>query len=340
MKKPTEPLRLFWGENHALKPKIVQKVIIHALHESEKVIHLYPADLYYETQKLLSKKYQLSPNSILLQNGIESLLVAIFRAFIAEGDEVITLLPTFTHYEYNVTLLRGTITPIPVKLHYFLDAQDILNKVTNKTKVICLAFPNTTTGLYHVTSAGVKKILDNFSGLVVIDECYFGLGTETVLPLVKKYSNLVVLRGASKSWGLAGIRVGFAFANPEVIKKINTHSVHLANDPIAASSLLVLNSILPHSKILEENFIMFKEAFIKKLRTINNIQVHPSASTFIPITLNSKISLKNIVKALERHDILIKDTSGFGFLLLGIPPREYWEYMFDVIEKVLLGKQL
>lgn len=337
MKK--QAIRLFWGENYAPKPKAVMDAIQKALEASLDAINLYPGDVYGDTKKLLAKKYHISSQCILLQNGIESILPPLFKAYVQKKDEVITFDPTFICYKENVDVLGGKIIGISVGLEKDTTAKEILSKITQQTKMICLAWPNTTTGRYHIAKKDIEEILEKFNGLVVIDECYFGIGKQTVLPLIKKYPNLLVLRGVSKNWGLAGIRLGWAIGNRKTIKNIEAYSLHLAKDPISLPSYYILQAVLPYAKLLEKSFIQYKHQFEVKLAKIPGMQVYPSVCTFIPfrikrITSNAKIK-KVIATLAQDYGILIKDTSYLGYFLIGIPAKDEWQYVIDSLQKIL-----
>lgn len=194
-----QPLRLFWGENYAPKPKIVQQAIAQGYNKAKKLTHLYPGGVQDEMKQALAKKYLVEPTSIILGNGIEGLLTIVCSAYIKPKDRVITFWPTFSAYKLMTEVHGGALVSVPVGVGSKLIADDVLSKVTKNTKLICLAWPNTTTGCYHLDPEQIQKILSLYKGLVVIDECYFGIGKKTTVPLLKKYDNLLILRSTSKS---------------------------------------------------------------------------------------------------------------------------------------------
>lgn len=330
--KPT--LRLYWGENYAPKPAGARKAIKMAFEEAEKKINLYPGGIQNLVKQRLSLKYKISKKSILIGSGVEDLLVTIFAKFIKSGDEVIIFDPTFSGYQHMIEQYDGIIINIPVKLYLKLTAKDILSKVTSKTKVICLASPNTTTSGYHLDLFNLKTIIKNFPGLVIIDECYYLKGNLTVLPMIKQFSNLMVLRSASKIWGLAGIRVGFAFSSPKNIKLLESVSLSLAPDPLPTVSYLALIQILPYTDSLEKNFVRFKNEFVQRLKKLPSIEIYDSYSTFIPVTIE-KGSVKDLIDGMKKQGYSLRDTAKLKYLLIGIPPKSEWDRFIKVLKNCI-----
>lgn len=331
----TQPLRLFWGENYAPKPKAVQQAIAQSYNKAKELTHLYPGGVQDKVKQALAKKYSVAPTSIVLGNGIEGLLATVFSAHIKPGDEVITYNPTFSCYKPLTKVNGGTLVTVPVDLGQRLSPVDILSKVTRRTKIVCLASPNTTTGCYHLTQGALKIILISYKGLVVIDECYFGIGKKTMLPLIKKHDNLVILRSASKSWGLAGIRVGFGFACPKIIAKLDAHSTVLAPDPLPIASYLVLLEVLSYTEVLEDEYASFQKNFTRELKQIKDIVVYHSETTFIPVAIKDTPPLKQVIEGMRFEGFALKDTTDLGYLLLVVPPKTAWTHFFRCLKKSL-----
>lgn len=334
MKKMQQPVRLYWGENYAPKPAIVKKALAEALSLTEKYLHFYPGELATTTKKLLAQKYQVKPSQVLVFNGIESLVLSLAQTFLKKGNEILTLSPTFVVYEFAASSQNCKTNIISVGRNTQITSQDMLSAITPQTKILFLAFPNTTTGAYHCNVKDIEAVLSAWSGLVVVDECYYGLGKKTVLPLLKKYPNLIILKSASKTWGLAGIRVGWCIASENNIQKLSERTVAVAMDPISLPSHLVLQSILPYTKLLEDAFLQHKTAFCNKLRDVRGVEIFPTDTTFLPIKLKG-ISPKEAIKKLARKNILVKDTSSLEYLLMGIPPKDQWEHVIQSLRSIV-----
>ena len=200
------PIRLYWGENYGPKPKAAAKAIAAAYRAAYRNIHLYPGQWQDKAIAAISTEYKLPKDQIAIGNGIEGLLSVIFRTFAKAGDEIITLTPTFGGYAHNAQSNGIKCLTLSVDFKTWLTVKDVLRLITLNTRMIFLASPNTMTGAYHISPGEIGKLAEEFSGLLVVDECYFGIGDQTALPLVDTHSNIMILRSASKSLGLAGIQ--------------------------------------------------------------------------------------------------------------------------------------
>lgn len=334
MKNVQQSVRLYWGENYATKPFVVQKAIEQALITVGKYLHCYPGDLSLKTKQLLAQKYQVKPSQLLVLNGIESVVLSLTQTFLKKGDEILTLSPTFVVYEYAATSQHCKTNTISVGLKTQLTSETILSAITPSTKMIFLAYPNTTTGAYHCDVKAIEEVLKGWDGLVVVDECYYGLGKKTTLPVLKKYSNLIILKSCSKTWGLAGLRIGWCIASERIIEKISSKTLAVAMDPVSLLSHVILQEVLPYAKLLEDAFLQHKRQFCKKLEQVKGLEIFPTHTTFLPIKIKG-VSTKDAINRLAKKKILVKDTSTLEYLLMGIPPREQWEYVIQGLGSIV-----
>lgn len=329
------PIRLYWGENYALKPQTVVFAIKKALAESVKTINLYPGNLQDAVIKNFANIYHVPVKSIILGTGIEGLLVNIFWVFVKAGDEIITLSPTFSAYEHNAKSRGAGVVTITVGLETKVTAEEVLAKVTGRTKLICIASPNTTTGIYHISKKDIIKILKKFKGLVIIDECYFGIGKKTVINLMHKFDNLLGLRSASKNWGLAGIRLGFGIGSTKIIDKLEKHTIALAPDSLPTATYLVMLAVLPYHHELESAYKKFQKEFVAQLKKIPGIKVYETESTYIPVEVKNAIPLLTVISRMKSYGFELKDTSDLDYLLFTVPPKKYWDAAISCFKKSL-----
>jgi len=328
-------IRLYWGENYAPKPLVVQKALKQAFQEALETVHWYPADPAVKLKKKIAKTYHLSCDQVSVGNGIEGLLIPLFHAFVQPADEVLVLDPTFGAYSANAQVVGAKVTSIPVGLTTKLTATDILAKVTKKTVMVCLASPNTSTGIYHLLTKEIEKLVKQFPGSIVIDECYFGIGKQTAVPLLKKYSNIIVLQSASKVYGLAGLRIGWLMGSKSSISAIEEQSTDLATDPVSTASILGLCAIWPHRMLLAKNYVAFQKQFVEQLKHIVGFTVYPTHTTFIPVVLDKKVPVQQFIQTIaKKYHIALKDTSKLGYLLIGVPPKDVWDYVIHSFQNL------
>ena len=181
-------------------------------------VNRYPDPHQKSLKKQIAGLRGVSPGQILLGNGSDEVLDLLFRVFCEPySDAVITLPPTYGMYSVLAGINAVKNIEIPLTPDFQPDVDQILKKAGGHTKIIFLCSPNNPTG-NSLKPERVLSILEQFPGLVVIDEAYIDFSeSEGFVPLLETHPNLVVTQTLSKAFGLAGIRLGICFANPEII---------------------------------------------------------------------------------------------------------------------------
>ena len=156
----------------------------------------YPDPDQRNLRRVLSGYVDVPPENIVAGNGSDELIDLLLRIFVGPGDNVITATPTFGMYSFNTGLCGGTLIGVPRDENFQIDIEGVKLAITPNTKAIILCSPNNPSGNL-ATEAEVLALLD--TGLmVIVDEAYFEFSGATVVPLLKDYPNLVVLRTFSK----------------------------------------------------------------------------------------------------------------------------------------------
>jgi histidinol-phosphate aminotransferase len=173
-------------------------------------------------QRLLKKKVAsikgVTSEHIFLGNGSDEPIDLIFRAFCEPGkDNMVTISPTYGMYQVAAEINNIQVRRVPLNEKFEPDASLILSTVDENTKIIFLCSPNNPTGNCFNRDE-MLKIIQSFEGLMVLDEAYIDFAPgKSLLPEINNHQNLIVLQTFSKAWGMAGIRLGMAFASPEII---------------------------------------------------------------------------------------------------------------------------
>lgn len=189
-------------------------------------VNRYPDPLQSSVKRLLSSIKGVGESSIFLGNGSDEAIDLIYRIFCEPGiDNVISLSPTYGMYEVCADINNVSYRAIPLRTdeegNFTFVADDLLHEANGQTKAIFLCSPNNPTG-GCLPRAEIEKILTSFDGIVVIDEAYGDFMDEpSYLTVLSNYPNLIVLQTFSKAWACAGIRLGMAFASPEIISYFN-----------------------------------------------------------------------------------------------------------------------
>lgn len=182
----------------------------------------YPDPLQWKLKERLAPVKHVRPEQIFLGNGSDEAIDLPFRIFCRPGiDNTVSFTPTYGMYEVCAEVNDVEYRTVPLDPGYRLNAEKLLAITDNRTKLIFLCTPNNPTG-NDLAHEEIRKIITNFEGIVIVDEAYSDFSDQpTFRETLDKYPNLIVLNTFSKAWGCAAIRLGMAFASPEIISLYN-----------------------------------------------------------------------------------------------------------------------
>lgn len=186
--------------------------------EHELNLNRYPDPHYDALRNRLSElKPSVSPNQVFLGNGSDEAIDLLVRMFCTPGkDRILVTPPTYGMYRVSADIHGIETAEAPLRPDFTLDPETVL-KQSDGVKIIFLCSPNNPTANRQPES-NIIRVIEGFSGIVVVDEAYIDFSRDkSLLPLLSSYPNLVVMQTLSKAWGLAGIRLGMAFASVELI---------------------------------------------------------------------------------------------------------------------------
>jgi histidinol-phosphate aminotransferase len=197
--------------------------------KSAKNVNRYPDGECFYLKKKLAKKLKVKSGNLIIGNGSDEIIDMIVKAFADKGDEVIVSEPAFLEYSI-VSSARGCkVRAVPMKrflkkgvlLGFGYDIEKTINSITKNTKVIFLGHPDNPTGAYFNRRA-LKNFIDRCPErvVIVIDEAYREIVDKADYPETIQYknkTNVIILRTFSKAYGLAGMRIGYAIADKELI---------------------------------------------------------------------------------------------------------------------------
>lgn len=268
----------------------------------------YPDPLQLAVKTRLSEIKGVPPQNIFLGNGSDEAIDILFRAFCRPGiDNVITVPPTYGMYEVSANINDVAIKKIPLTPDYQLNLEEIAAAIDENTKMIFICSPNNPTG-NSINREDIETILANFSGLVVIDEAYINYSRQkSFIQELTEYSNLVVLQTLSKAWGLAGLRVGMAFASEEIIEVFNRvkppYNINEASQQLA---LEALNNIDQVNAWIKET-VAQREKLVSSLAKLTFVtKIYPSDANFV---LVKTTNARGIYNYLVEKGIIVRDRS-------------------------------
>ena len=160
----------------------------------------------------------IAPERLFLGNGSDEAIDLLFRVFCTPGeDNAVSIAPSYGMYGVAAATNDVAFRPVRLRADFSLDETALLAACDARTKLLFLCSPNNPTGNVFPLPQ-VSRLLASFHGIVVVDEAYIDFAsTPSVASLLEKYANLVVLQTLSKAWGMAGLRIGLALADPQVI---------------------------------------------------------------------------------------------------------------------------
>ena len=268
----------------------------------------YPDPTQQKIKEKISKVKNIAPNQIFIGNGSDEPIDLLFRCFCEPGiDNVIVFPPTYGMYEVSANINNVILKKILLTEDYQLDLPALEEAIDLNTKIIWICSPNNPTG-NSISRQDIEMVLYNFDGLVVIDEAYINFSRQqSFLTDLNDYPNLVVLQTMSKAWGLAGLRMGMAFASPEIIGYLNKiKSPYNISQPIQDIMFTALDEIgmvndmivelVASRKKLEESLLSLKEV----------LKVYPSDANFLLVKFTDA---KKMYNHLLSFGIVVRDRS-------------------------------
>lgn len=268
----------------------------------------YPDPLQMKVKEKISAIKGVPPSQIFLGNGSDECIDLLIRAFCEPAtDNIIICPPTYGMYEVSANINNVAIKKVPLTPAYQLDLVAIANAIDGNTKLIFLCSPNNPTG-NSLHREDVEALLNNYWGLVVIDEAYINFSRfRSFIPELKEYPNLVVMQTLSKAWGLAALRIGMAFASGEIIDVLNRikppYNINQASQELALEALDRVDEV----NVLIREIVAERQLLESKLPSLPVVRkVHPSDANFLLVQVTKPV---DIYHYLLEKGIVVRDRS-------------------------------
>ena len=241
--------------------------------------HIYPDPYQKALRKALAGYVGTGEESIVAGAGSDELIDLILRLFLDPGDRVMNFSPTFGMYPFSTMVCGGDVSEVPRDEDFGIDLEGAKKAVGPQTKVVFVASPNNPSG--NTTDRKTIQALLRTGIIVVVDEAYYEFCGETVVPLVSKYDNLIVLRTFSKWAGLAGLRLGYGVFSPAIAQYIMKmkppYNINAAAQVAALASL----KDLEYLKGRVEAILKERERLFFELSRLQYMRPYPSRANFI-----------------------------------------------------------
>jgi len=268
----------------------------------------YPDPHQVKIKERLTQIKGLPPKHIFLGNGSDECIDLLYRAFCNPGkDNVIIHPPTYGMYEVSAHIHGVDVRRAPLTVNFELDLEVLEGLVDEQTKIIWICSPNNPTG-NALNRQQIETILNNFDGLVVIDEAYINFSrNQSFIQELTEYPNLVILQTLSKAWGLAGLRLGMAFASELIIDILNR--IKPPYNIGQATQELVLMALQETTRVNEmiKEIVRMRNELAEKISRLSSVsRVYPSDANFLLVRIKEA---RRIYEILINKGIVVRDRS-------------------------------
>ena len=270
-------------------------------------LNRYPDPTQRKIKERLSELNQISTENIFLGNGSDEVIDLAFRIFCEpKKDKILTFSPTYGMYEVSANINDVELINVELNEDFQIDLESLKPYLNDENlKIIFICSPNNPTGN---SIKNIEYILENFNGIVFIDEAYIDFSPEeSFTNQIKNYPNLIVSQTFSKAWGMASVRVGIAYASEEIIKFYNKvkppYNISQLNQDAILNTLNdeKINQVSENIKIILEE----KKSLIQNLKKLNLVKtIFPSDANFILIEVDNANS---VYQELVNQNVIIRN---------------------------------
>jgi histidinol-phosphate aminotransferase len=304
----------------------------------EENFNRYPDPLQWKLKQEISKIKGVPPQNIFIGNGSDEVIDIAFRIFCEpKTDNVIICPPTYGMYKVCANINDVEVREVLLTEDFQLNVEGIISAIDANTKLLFICSPNNPTG-NNLDRKDIEYLLNNFSGIVVIDEAYINFSTQKpFLQELTAHKNLIVMHTLSKAWGLAGLRLGLGFASEliidlfnkvkppyningssqllgiqalEKISEVNQNIKNTVNERALLEKELKQFSFVKHIYPSDANFILIKVADADKLYQyllmnriiIRNRSSEPLCENCVRITIGTQTENEKLLNALKNYE--------------------------------------
>lgn len=268
----------------------------------------YPDPLQRKLKEKIAKIKNCQPEQLFLGNGSDEPIDLLFRAFCEPGqDNIVSIDPTYGMYQVAADINNIEVRTIKLKDDYDFVANELLNTADANTKLIFLCSPNNPTANL-LDKDEMIKLITSFDGLVIVDEAYIDFAPgSSLLPELNKFENLVILQTFSKAWGMAGIRLGMAFASAEIISIFNKIKYPYNINILTQQKAMELLELETDKQQWVDLLIAEREKLAEQLKGFPFVvKVFPSAANFLLVKM---YDARGIYDFLVENGIIVRDRS-------------------------------
>ena len=298
---PTDIVKLNFNENLYMPREKLASLMKEVAEECD--LRLYPQEEENKLRDAIGDYIKQPQACVALGNSSDEVMDRVTRLFLEKGDSAVTFAPTFSVFRYCVKYQGAEYVAVPLQKEFKIDVEAMQAAFTPNARLLYLCSPNNPTG-NQLELDEVEALTEEFSGIVMVDEAYGEYADYSVIPLINKYENLVVLKTFSKAFGLAGLRLGYAVANPALANAISKIPAPYAINTV---TLTMGRKLLENIEVVTEAVSALKAErgkLINKLNEIGGVEAFDSRANFV--LFNTDKPYKDVYLNLLKKGMIIK----------------------------------
>jgi len=299
---PAEIVKLNYNENLFMPREKLVEFMKKVAEECD--VRIYPQEEENKLREKLGDYLKTEKECIVIGNASDELIDRFARLFLERGDSAVSVTPTFPVLKYCAKRQGAEYFAVPLLKNFDLDVKQLLDTFSPRTRLLYLCSPNSPTA-NQFKKEEIETLIESFPGMVLLDEAYAEYADYSLVPLISKYENLIILRTFSKAFGLAGLRLGYAVANAG-LAKILTEKMPLPF-PVSIVTLSMGRKLLENIEVVEKAVKELKNergTLIKSLNEIDGIEAFDSKTNFV--LFNTVKPNDDVYQSLLVRGLLIK----------------------------------
>ena len=299
--KTSDVVKLNYNENLFIPREKIASLMKEVADEVD--LRIYPQDEEIRLKEAIADYLHVTCECVTVGNSSDEVMERTIRIFLDKNKTAISYVPTFSVFKYDVTYQGSEYVTVPLKDDFSIDIEGMREAFKPEANLLYLCSPNNPTAS-QLKPREIEALIEEFSGIVLVDEAYAEYADYSVVPLIKKYENLVVLRTFSKAFSLAGLRLGYAVANPDLSKALDrTPAPYVVN----VVSLNMGRKMLENVGLMRESVAALKMErgkLINRLNEIEGVQAFDSKANFV--LFKTKKPCGEVYEATLRQGLVIK----------------------------------
>jgi len=295
-------VKLNFNEN-LFMPRVKQAKLMKELTE-EIDLRLYPEDEQAKLREKLSLYIGAPEECLVVGNASDELIDRIVRLFVEKGESALTFSPTFSIPRLCIKRQEGDYITVPLLSNLQLDVKGMMAKFSDKTRLLYICSPNNPTSTQYKVE-DVEVLAKAFPGIVILDEAYCEFADYSLVPRIKEFPNMIILRTFSKAFGLAALRLGYAVANQELAKIVREKAP--LPYPVSAFTLRMGAKMLDNVDLMQQSVRQVKlerGKLIKALNEIEGVEAFDSQANFLMV--NTQKLADEVNEKLLKRGIMLK----------------------------------